>query len=116
MKLDAVFGLESASWPALAVDAAGVIRRANRTAIQILGPNLESGTVRLADLWLAENGITPDQFLARSQQYQAALAPLKLMGDGNMTLPFQASVCAVSSDDEKLFLFQLLPQSPSIEV
>ncbi|HWY76457.1 MAG TPA: hypothetical protein VN281_12615, partial [Verrucomicrobiae bacterium] len=82
MKLDVVFGLEGATWPSLLVDGAGVIRQANRAAIQAFGPNVAPGSASLSAIWLAENDVAPAPFLVRAQESPNTAPPLKLLGDG----------------------------------
>jgi len=109
MKLDVVFGLEGATWPSLLVDGAGVIRQANRAAIQAFGPNVAPGSASLSAIWLAENDVAPAPFLVRAQESPNTAPPLKLLGDGGVTLTFQPAVCPISAGEERLFLMQLLP-------
>jgi two-component system cell cycle sensor histidine kinase/response regulator CckA len=109
MNSEVPFGLEGAIWPALLVDAAGVIRRANRAAGEAFGPGVESGSLPLANLWLAENGLSPEQFFMRSQQFRSTLSRLELMGEGGAMISHQASVCPVNHGGENFFLLQLLP-------
>ena len=45
------FTLENAGWPVFAIDEAGVIRRANTSAIGLFGVKLHQGHVKLAELW-----------------------------------------------------------------
>ena len=61
-----MFLLENASWPALLVDAASTILRANQAAVKLFGSTLEGGSPLLSAVWAAENGITAEQFLAPS--------------------------------------------------
>jgi two-component system cell cycle sensor histidine kinase/response regulator CckA len=111
MKLDVVFGLEGAAWPSLLVDGAGVIRQANRAAIQTFGANVAPGSASLSAIWLAENDVAPAPFLVQTQESPNTPAQLKLLGDGGVTLTFQPAVCPISVGEERLFLVQLLPVS-----
>ena len=58
MKSDVVFGLENAGWPALLVDGAGTICRANPAAVTCFGAALAGGSPRLATIWAGENSST----------------------------------------------------------
>ncbi len=109
MNSEVPFGLEGAIWPALLVDAAGAIRRATRAASEAFGSGVESGALPLANLWLAENDLSPEQFFTRSQHFRSALSRLQLMGDGGVMLSHLASVCPVQHAGENFFLLQLLP-------
>ncbi len=113
MKSDVAFGLDGAAWPALVVDGTGVIRQANPAASHALGGHLASGSAALASFWLAENDVTPAQFLSQSEHVPNPKAALKLMGDGGVSLSFQASVCPIFNAGEKLFLLQLFPPAPA---
>ena len=109
MKFDDVFQLEQAAWPALVVDGAGVIRRANPAARNFFGPKLEGDAPPLSNLWAAENGLTPEQFLERVEKSPAPAHPLKLRGKGIVLTNFSTSVCPGTTGGEKFFLFQLFP-------
>jgi two-component system, cell cycle sensor histidine kinase and response regulator CckA len=110
MKHEVVFGLEEAGWPVLLVDRAGVVRKANRAAARTFCTHLNSPATSLAAIWLQENTLTPEQFLAGAAQSQAPMASVKLLGNGDTSLPFQASICPVSAArTESFFLVQLLP-------
>ena len=65
MKSDAVFILENAAWPALLLDGSGTILRANPAAVKTFGSVLEGEAPLLSAIWSAENGSTPEQFLAQ---------------------------------------------------
>ena len=62
MKSDLGFALENAGWPALLVDAAGAICRANPAATSLFGAVLAGESPRLSAIWSPENSIAADQF------------------------------------------------------
>ncbi len=115
MKADVLFGLESAGWPALLVDGASTVCRPNPTALRLFGPAMEGETPRLSAIWLPENGGTAEQFLAHWERAPMALMPLKLRGKEGRAATYLASICSVTKDGQKYFVFQLLPSSAAAE-
>ena len=53
MKPDNVFALENAAWPALLLDEASTVLRANDAAVKLFGPALEGQASRLSAIWAA---------------------------------------------------------------
>jgi len=51
MKPEVMFLLENANWPALLVDAASTILRANQAAVKLFGSTLEGGSPLLSAVW-----------------------------------------------------------------
>ena len=78
MKADVVFGLENAGWPALLVDGASTVCRANPMAVRLFGAAMEGEAPRLSAIWLPENSGTAEQFLARWERSPAGTVTLKL--------------------------------------
>jgi two-component system cell cycle sensor histidine kinase/response regulator CckA len=111
MKPEVVFAVENAGWPALLVDGASTICRANAAAAKLFGPALEGASPLLSAIWAAENGRTAEQFLAQWERSPAALAPLKFRGKGGNSLALTAAICVWSKDGQKYFLLQLLPEN-----
>lgn len=109
MKSDAVFVLENAAWPALLVDGAGVMLRANQAAIKIFGPVAEGGAPLLTAVLATEFGQTAEQFLVQWERSPSAQLPLNFRVKGGAVSSFSTSVCSFSKDGQKFFLFQLLP-------
>jgi len=107
MKPDLVFALENAQWPALLVDGASTICRANAAAIKLFGPALEGETPQLSAIWSPENSQSAAQFLAAYERSPTATASLKLRGRSGGTLACIASLCAFIRDGQKFFVFQL---------
>ncbi len=110
MKLDEVFALENAGWPALLVNNAGTILRANQAAVKIFGPALEHGGTLLSSIWASENGSSAEQFIAQWERSPAASVPLKFRVKGSSN-SFLVSLCSFNKDGQKFFVFQLLPDS-----
>lgn len=111
MKSDVIFDLESAAWPALLVDGAGAILRANQMALNLFGPALAGDPATLATIWTADNCITAEKFLKDGETAIAPLTPLKLQIPGGPKI-FSALVGARGRNDQRLLLLQLLPESP----
>ena len=111
MNSDAVFALENAAWPALLVDGATTIRRANRSAIALFGGALESGSARLSTIWSPDTGTTPEQFLTQWERSPSATISLKFIGQGGDALAYAASICSFADQGQKYFLLQLWPEA-----
>ncbi|HTL18695.1 MAG TPA: hypothetical protein VL793_15770, partial [Patescibacteria group bacterium] len=111
MKSSAVFQLENAAWPALLLDGATTICRANPAAIRLFGSALEGGTPLLASIWAAENNISPEQFFPQWERSPSPSLVLKFRTRGGNTVRATASICSFSRDGQKCFLIQLLPEA-----
>jgi signal transduction histidine kinase len=109
MKLDEVFALENAGWPALLVNEAGTILRANRSAVKAFGPTLEGAAPLLSSIWASDNGTTAEQFLAQWERSPAASMALKFRVKGGGISSVPASICSFSKDGQRFFIFQLFP-------
>ncbi len=109
MKADVVFGLENAGWPALLVDGASTICRANPIAVRLFGAAMEGEAPRLSAIWLPENGGTAEQFLARWERAPTAVVPLKLQSKDGRAAAFLTSICSFTKDGQRYFVFQMLP-------
>ena len=109
MKSEVAFALDSAGWPALLVDDAGTVCRANEAATRLFGPALEAASPRLASIWSPENRVTAEQFLAASQQAPAATVPLRFRDRSGKVLAYMAAVCGFAKEGRKYFVIQLLP-------
>ncbi len=111
MNSDAVFALENAAWPALLVDGATTIRRANRSAITLFGGALESGSAPLSTIWSPDSGTTPEQFLTQWERSPSATISLGFIGQGGDALAYAASICSFADQGQKYFLLQLWPEA-----
>jgi len=111
MKADVFLVFENAGWPALLVDEAGVILRANQAAIKTLGAVAEGERPMLAAIWASGFGPTAEQFLAQWERSPADAVPLKFLVKGGGTHSFSVSICAFTRDGQKFFTFQLLPET-----
>jgi signal transduction histidine kinase/CheY-like chemotaxis protein len=113
MKSDVAFVLESAAWPALLVDGASTIRRANAAAMSLFGAALAGEAPRLAAVWAPDNSSTADQFLAVWERSAAPTMPLKFRSQGGQPVGYLTSICAFTKDGQKYFVLQLLRESAS---
>jgi len=111
MKFEVDFVLQNADWPALLVDASGLVRSANRAAVATFGAVLEGEASMFNAIWSPENETTLDQFLNRVDRAQTAVAPLKFHVKGGATIVYKAYICSLAKDGQKYFIFQLLRET-----
>jgi signal transduction histidine kinase len=109
MKPEVIFGLESAPWPALLVDANGVVMRANTAATAAFGGALSGDAPLLSAIWPAENGMTAVDFLRRWEQSPMPVVNLKFRAPSGPMAACTVSVCTFTKDGRKWFVFQMLP-------
>ncbi len=109
MKADAAFALENAGWPALLVDAAGKICRANAAAKSLFGVALQGDAPRLSAIWAPDAQGSPEQFLVAWEHSPVPAVTLRLRGKEGATL---ATLCAFTQDEQRYFLLQL-PSEPA---
>jgi signal transduction histidine kinase len=109
MKPEVVFGLESAAWPALLVNASGSILRANSAALKVFGPVLSGEAPPLSAIWSLDNGGSDGQFLMLWEQAPTATADLKFRVAGKAAVKFTVAICTFNKDGSKWFVLQLLP-------
>jgi len=111
MKHDLGFVLENAGWPALLVDAGGVILRANRSAIKAFGSVVEGEKPLLAAIWVEGFGPSAEQFLLNWERLPVDTTQMKLLIKGGGEGSFPVSICHFAKDGQKYFLLQMLPES-----
>lgn len=111
MKSDVVFTLEKAGWPALLVDPAAKVVRANAAAIKTFSAALEASHSNLSAIWTAEGVESPENFLAHWEHSPLPAALLKFRLQDGTSGAFLTSICPVTQDGQKLFLLQLLPDA-----
>ncbi|MBM3879188.1 MAG: response regulator [Verrucomicrobia bacterium] len=111
MKLNLTLNLDEVSWPALLVDAAGVVRRANPAAATLFGLPPEGGASFAQDLWAPDN---PGTALAYLQKLSGPTPPqpLRLRTPQGASVAFQATVANLIREGAKLWLLQLCPVGP----
>ena len=113
MKSEIVFGLESSAWPALLVDANGVVLRANPAAVNVFGSALSGDAPLLSAVWPPENGTTVVDFLTHWEQSPTPVVNLKFRTSNGQTVSCTVSICTLAKDKRKWFVLQLLPVAPS---
>ncbi|MGD0252772.1 MAG: hypothetical protein ABSC01_08760, partial [Verrucomicrobiota bacterium] len=104
MKPEVVFGLESAAWPALLLNAGSVVLRANAAATATFGNVLAGEAPALSAIWSPENGCTPEDYFVRWEQSPAPTTELKLRTANGATRKFTAAICAFSRDGSKWYV------------
>ena len=114
MKSDVAFALENAGWPALLVDSASIVCRANPAAMSLFGPALAGDSPRLAAIWAPENSSTPEQLLAQWERTAVPTLLLKFRNKGGQAVSYLTSVCAFANAGQKYFVFQLLREAASL--
>src|SRR5262245_37896779 len=110
MKADVGFTLENAGWPALLVDGASTICRANQAAVKLFGLALEGSSPLLSAIWAPENTGTADQFIAHWERSPSQVTTLKFRSKGGNTISLPVAICCFSKDGEKYFVLQFLPE------
>jgi signal transduction histidine kinase/CheY-like chemotaxis protein len=109
MKPEAVFGLENAAWPALLVNAGGVILACNTAAKDLFGPAVGIRSTELAAIWAPVNGTQPAGFLAWWSKNRPVPFDLQLRLPNGLEKKFAASITTVPGGDGAGYLLQLLP-------
>lgn len=110
MKLDFIFGLENAAWPALLVDANGVILKASISAKTIFGKELESGNVNLSSIWSLENEESSLQFLSKLETSTSPFYQIIFTIAGGVHISFPTNVCSFTYERKRFYVLQLLPE------
>jgi len=111
MKPDATFALENAGWPALLLDEASTVLRANGSAVRLLGSALEGASAQLGAIWAAGNALPADQFLAHWERSPAPTVSLKFRIRGGNVVAFTAWLSSFTRDEQRFFLLQLPPDA-----
>jgi two-component system, cell cycle sensor histidine kinase and response regulator CckA len=106
MKSESFFLLENAGWPALLVEEAGTIRRANAEAVVVFGSIMEGENTLLSSIWSPENTVPAAEFLGKTER-AAGPQQLKFQIKGGTTASFTAYVSQTTKDEQKYFVFQL---------
>jgi two-component system, cell cycle sensor histidine kinase and response regulator CckA len=109
MKPEVVFGLESAAWPALLLNAGGTVLRSNTAAVNTFGAALASESPPVSAIWSPENGKKPEEFFAGWEKSPTVTADLKFRVASGATVKFTAAICTFNSEGRKWYVMQLLP-------
>jgi two-component system cell cycle sensor histidine kinase/response regulator CckA len=110
MKAEVALGLENAGWPVLLVNSSGAILRANPEAVKAFGSTLE-GEMPLSAIWASENGPMAEQFILQWDNAPAPPGPLKFCVKDGAVRAFLTSICTLTEGPEKMFVFQLFPNT-----
>ena len=109
MKSEVVFGLDNAAWPALLVNAGGVVLMANTAAQTVFGEALAGDPPQLASAWPADNGSPAAEFLELWQKSPEPVVELKFRTAGGAVKKFSTAIALLASDGNRWFVLQLLP-------
>jgi len=109
MKPEVVFGLESASWPALLLNAGSVVLRANAAAAAAFGTALAGEAPPLSAIWSPENSGAAEDFFAHWERAPMTTTDVKLRTANGATTKFRAAISTFSRDGGKWYVLQLLP-------
>jgi signal transduction histidine kinase/CheY-like chemotaxis protein len=109
MNPDVVLGLESAAWPALSVDAGGVILNCNAAGRTLFGPVVAALPVGLNTIWASANGTPPANFLAWWEKNHPPIFDLQFRLPDGVERKFSTAVALLPTGGGSRFLFQLLP-------
>ncbi len=116
MKPEIVFGLESAAWPALLLNAGSVVLRANAAATATFGSALAGEAPALSAIWSPENSGTPEDYFVRWEQSPVPVTELKLRVANGATRKFTAAISVFGNQGQKWFVLQLLPAAGPVPV
>ena len=107
MKTEIGFALEGAAWPTLVVEGSGIIRYANQTAIEVLGPIVEGGPQLSGTIWTSENE-SPEEFFLKWDRSPAVPVPLKFKIKGGAIVAYATYVSTYLGIDQKYYVLQLV--------
>lgn len=107
MKPSDLFVFENAGWPALLVDQAGSVLRANDAAVKAFGPVIEVAGSQLSAIWATDNSHSASVFLANWQRTPVPTATLKFKWKGGGVAAHTVSICSFQRDDQRYFLLQM---------
>ena len=113
MKPDTVWALENAAWPALLLDEASTVLRANDAAVKLFGPALEGQASRLSAIWAADPGVAPELFLAQWERAPKPMVTLKLKARGGAVSAMSVAICSFMRDGRRFFLLQVPTEAPA---
>ena len=110
-KSENIFGLEDAEWPALLVKKNGNIVRANRSAVQIFGSNIEKEGALLITFWSQENKESAVQFLHLPTHHEGVAIRFHLKS--GVTAGFMTQCCPAGKEDCLVQLFKEISVAPT---
>lgn len=107
MKPESVFALDNAGWPALLLDEASTVLRANAAAVKLLGQAIEGTSAQLGAIWAAENSVPAEQFLSHWERTPSPMVSVKFKIRRGGVSTFSASLCSFTREEQRFFLLQL---------
>jgi two-component system, cell cycle sensor histidine kinase and response regulator CckA len=107
MKPSDLFVFENAGWPALLVDQAGSVLRANDAAVKAFGAVIEVPGSQLTSIWATENPQSIAVFFANWQRTPVPTVMLKFKWKGGGVAAHTVSICSFQRDDQRYFLLQM---------
>lgn len=107
IKSETVFALEKANWPALLVDASGVIRAASRGAENFFGPIIAEHPNLELSIWAKENSQTPEEFFAAFEEASGKSYDLKFKRADGSIAAVRTHVCSLREENSEFFLLQI---------
>jgi signal transduction histidine kinase len=109
-----VFALENATWPALLVDEASTICRANQAAVKLFGATLAGASPLLAAIWSSDNHGSAEQFLNHWERSPSATVSLKFNTKGGNPAVYQTSICSFTRETQRYFVLQLFADTAAV--
>jgi signal transduction histidine kinase/ActR/RegA family two-component response regulator len=106
--MEVPFALTNADWPALVVDKAGAIIRANPAAARVFGAASRKGAL-LGAIWGPKNPVTLEKLLAEPARDEGL--PVQLRAESGTIIPFHAQSCPAAQS--KWVLLQFFRESAS---
>jgi two-component system, cell cycle sensor histidine kinase and response regulator CckA len=108
MKPEVVFGLENAAWPALLVNAGGVVLMSNSAAKALFGGALNHHQPDVAAIWSPANGTKAPEFLSLWEKSREAVVELKFRAADGAEKKFSTAIAMLADSGNKWFVLQLL--------
>ena len=102
-----MFALEKANWPALLVDASGVIKGVSRGAENFFGQPITEHPSLKDSVWAKENGQSPEEFLAAISEESRTSYDLKLKRADGTIAAVRTHVCSLRDENGDFFLLQI---------
>jgi two-component system, cell cycle sensor histidine kinase and response regulator CckA len=108
------FALQTATWPALLVDATGRIRHVSEGAKTMFGTVIEHSATLASSIWSRENELTPEEFFAKLAKAPLPYAEVRLRTKDGNTGSFHAHICRAMIGPEPAWLMQLFKPEKNV--
>jgi two-component system, cell cycle sensor histidine kinase and response regulator CckA len=106
-----IFVLNNAPWPSFLTDEVGKIYHASPAARKVFGQAVVGNSATLSEIWSAENGDTPDDFIVRWAKARTMAVPLKFRAQGNSVISYFTAVSDFELEEAEYLVWQLMPFS-----